>query len=136
MRTGPRLAPLVTLVLAAACASGTAGKSRPTRDQSVITADELREHQSSDLLSAIQSLRPLWLHKRGPMSLTSEGDIQVYLDNMRFGTSLSLRQIDVSVVASLEYLSAAQAQARFGIGHPYGAILVFTKRGQRASGPP
>jgi hypothetical protein len=134
MRTGSRLVILLTLSVAAACASGTAGRSRPGRDQQTITADELRQSQGSDLLTTIQSLRPLWLHKRGPMSITAEGDILVYVDNMRFGTAPTLRSIDISVVESLQYLSAAQAQARFGIGHPYGAILVFTKRGQRQPG--
>ncbi len=134
MRTGSRLALLLTLAVAAACASGTAGTGRPRRDQSTVLPDELKQSPGTDLFTTIQAIRPLWLHKRGPMSLNSEGDILVYVDNMRFGVAQSLRGIDVSVVESLQFLSPAQAQARFGIGHPHGAILVFTKRGQRASG--
>ena len=130
MHIGSRVAILLALALAAACASGTAGTGRPRRDQATILPDELGRNPGTDLLGTIQSLRPLWLHKRGPISINSEGDILVYVDNMRFGTVPSLRAIDVSTVEWLQFLSAAQAQARFGVGHPHGAILVFTKRGQ------
>ena len=133
MGTGPRLAILLTLALAAACASGSAGGGRPRRDPSAILPDELSRSQNTDLLSTVQALRPLWLHKRGPASINSEGEILVYVDNMRFGIAPSLRSINVSVVESLQFLTASEAQARFGIGHPHGAILVFTKRGYRTT---
>jgi hypothetical protein len=133
MRTRTRLVILLTLAAATACSSGTARTGRPSRDQSTILPDELSRNRGADLLGTIQSLRPLWLHKRGPMSINSEGEILVYVDNMRFGTVRSLRGIDVTTVEWLQFLSASQAQARFGIGHPHGAILVFTKRGMRRS---
>ena len=133
MRTGLRVAIPLVLALAMACASGTAGTGRPRRDQATILPDELGRNPGTDLLGTIQSLRPLWLHKRGPISINSECDILVYVDNMRFGTVPSLRAIDVSTVEWLQFLSAAQAQARFGVGHPHGAILVFTKRGKLRS---
>ena len=134
MRIGPRLAIVLMLVAAAACASSTARASRPSRNQSVILPDELRQNEGTDLFTTLQSLRPLWLRKRGPMSINSEGDILVYVDNMRYGIAPSLRSISVSVVESVQYLTASEAQARFGMGHPHGAILVFTRRGQRTSG--
>ena len=130
MRNGARLVLVLWLLAAAACASGAArapGASRPRRDQSAIRFDELRESHSTDLLTAVLSLRPYWLNKRGSKS----GEVIVYVDNMRYGPAQSLRAIDVSVVDWLQYLNGPEASARFGMGHPHGAILVYTRRGER-----
>ncbi|MEP6690063.1 MAG: hypothetical protein ABJD07_02840 [Gemmatimonadaceae bacterium] len=79
------------------------------------------------MYQAIQTLRGTWLSKRGPASINSEGDIIVYLDNNRLGGPRTLRQIDVHAVASARHLSAVEAQALFGLNHPYGAIIVNTR---------
>lgn len=126
MRTGSRVAILLTLAAVAACASGTAGKTRPAgRDRYVIRYDELRESNGTDLFTTVVSLRPFWLNKRGSQS----GEVVVYVDNMRYGTARSLGLIDVSTVEWLEYMTGPEASARLGRGHPHGAILVHTRRG-------
>lgn len=136
MRIGLRPAVLLALALTAACAPRTGTRSRPDRerDQNVIRYDELRQNQGTDLLTTVESIRPLWLHKRGPTSFNSEGEIVVYLDNMRYGTAAALSTIDINVVESLQFLPPVDAQARFGMNHPHGAILVFTRRGRRPEG--
>jgi hypothetical protein len=132
MRIGMRLASLLLLLLFSACTSRTGGSAadntpRLGREPTLITADELERGSHADLYTAVQALRPVWLRKRGPVSINSEGDLVVYLDNMRLGGPASLHSIDLAAVKSVRFLPPTEAQARFGLGHPHGAILVFTR---------
>jgi hypothetical protein len=55
--------------------------------------------------------------------------VVVYMDNVKFGGAETLRQLHPSVARRLQYLTASQAETRFGVGHPNGAIVVLTKPG-------
>lgn len=114
-------------LLTAACVQQSGERKRISGSSSVIYADELERASHVDLLSAIASLRPNWLSRRGPTSINNEGELLVYLDRARLGGTESLRTIEISAVSRLEFLSPAQAQSRFGMGHPHGAIVVHTK---------
>lgn len=113
------------MVLAiAACSAATNTGVR--RSPNVITADEARETNQSTAYDVIRSQRPTWLRKRGVQSIHSSGDIVVYVDNARLGGPEVLNQINVSAIEEIRYFDAASATQRWGTGHSFGAIQVFT----------
>jgi hypothetical protein len=64
---------------------------------------------------------------RGTTPLISErGTIHVYVDNVRLGGLENLRSIQVMIVRDIYFFGATQATARWGGGHPHGAILIIT----------
>ena len=125
----PFSALLVLAFLITGCAT-TGGQSGSNGDNpSQISAEQMQEaaNQHDTAYSVVQSLRPMWLRKRGRSSINNEGDIVVYVDGSRYGTPGELRNIPATEVASMRFLSAAEATNRYGTGHPHGAILVNTK---------
>lgn len=114
------------LVLSACWMKARPGDQHNTTRQ-LLTASELEGTPYPSLFEAIESLRGEWLHKRGPTSFNAERDIVVYLDGNRIGGPGALRSIQSSTVVTARFLPATDAQQRFGLNHPYGAILVETK---------
>jgi hypothetical protein len=129
MLAASRCLAVAGLVLFAACASQ--GSGAPMQDvgssRYSLTAEELSGTPYPSLLEAIQALRGEWLRKRGPMSFNNEGNVVVYLDGNRLGQPGTLRSISTAIVIHVRYLNPPEAQGRFGMNHPYGAILVITK---------
>lgn len=124
------LAVAAVLLVSSACAplpSGTSSGVPATRDRNYITQDEIRGAASTTALDAVRALRPAWLVKRGPQSVSYEADIVVYLGRARMGGVQALSEIAAGTVTSLEFLDPAAANYRFGAGHPYGAIIVSTR---------
>lgn len=123
---------LAALPLAWACASGggQTGQASPRRDPNVITAEELATTSASNLFDAIRQLRPRWLDRAGPTTLSGQFDysIMVYTDRIQFGSTDMLRQIPVGLPASVRYYSASEAQGEFGVGNLQGAIQIVTRR--------
>lgn len=110
------------------CASGGQG-ARATSGTEPIRADELRRSSAADLLSAIRMLRPHFLSTRGRTSIqrSEETEPAVYVDDRPFGGLAMLRDIPLNTVIEVRYLSATQAQVRWGgDGHSAGGILVIT----------
>ncbi len=120
----------VLFVMAMACARPATGGAAATGSTDILRADELRRSGATDLLSAVQRLRPAFLRTRGRTSMvrTEEGEPVVYLDDRPYGLLAALRDIQVATVMEVRYLSPAQAQLRWGggEGHSAGAILVIT----------
>jgi hypothetical protein len=116
-----------------ACASSPAPSS-PGRvlkaSPNVITADEISRVNVQDGFEVIQKLRPAMLRPRQIASVNAQakGELVVYVDNTRYGNAESLRQISASSIAAVRYFSAAEAQTKWGSGHPGGVIEVITKR--------
>ncbi len=111
----------------AACA-GTESQGKKRSDPNEITQEQIAEAGPRlDAYSLVQNLRPQWLRKRGRQSISSSGDIVVYVGSARLGGPDVLRQVDVQNVASMEFLSPAKATNRFGGGHEHGAIRVILK---------
>ena len=138
-----RIALVVAAALAgAACASSgtSAGTSAsvagaPRRDRSVITAEDMKDLQVSNLFEVVQRLHPEWLVQRnsagmgrasGRSSNTNDTDVQVYFDMQRAGGVDMLKQLPVNGASSLKYYTASEAQARFGNGNLNGVIQVVT----------
>jgi hypothetical protein len=80
------------------------------------------------LYDIVQRLRPEWLRARGASSITNaDGDqVQVYVGQVRLGGPGVLERLETSAATSLKYYTPAQAQQRFGPGHPNGAIQVLS----------
>jgi hypothetical protein len=125
-----RLATLAVLLLVmAACASSSTEGRRTSgrRDARLLGGEEIRASSASNLYDVIRSHRPEWLIKRGQTSINNEGDIVVYVDNVALGGPESLKSIDVQSVQSVRFLTASEAQMRYGVGHMHGAIVVTTR---------
>jgi len=121
---------LLLLLTSAACASsssvaGAAGTGSGARNY--ITQEEIRSASPGTALDVVRALRPAWLVKRGPQSVSYEADIVVYLGRARMGGVQALSEIAAGTVTSMEFLAPAAANYRFGAGHPYGAIIVSTQ---------
>lgn len=96
----------------------------------MLTAEEVRSVSgATTLYDVIRIRRPRWFTRAKPTAFVGarEVNVIVYLDNVRFGEGPDvLRQVHPSAVRLVQFLNAAQAEARFGQGHVNGAILVTT----------
>jgi hypothetical protein len=114
------------VALSAACAS--AGSGSGSRSSATLTQSELAALGGGDALTAIRQLRPSWLRSGGQQTLSdplapTEG-LQVYMGGLRLGPVSSLASLAIADIQRIEFLNAAQAQFRFGMGHLQGAIVV------------
>lgn len=121
----------VILLFGAACGGAAvlpSARSNPVErtNPNVISALEIQTAAAANAFELVSGLRPRWLYKRGPQSIAGESDIMVYIGSARLGGVPALREIPASTLESLEYLDATRANYRFGRGHPYGAIVVYT----------
>ncbi len=109
-------------------------RARETRrsrasNSSVLKAEEFEGSTAIDVMALVQEFRPTWLHSRGVTSIhdQSAGQLRVYLNGVSAGDVNQLREIRVSDVKELHFLPAAQAHARYGVGHEGGVIEVLTR---------
>ena len=109
-------------------------RARETRrsrasNSNVLKAEEFEGSTAIDLMALVQEFRPTWLHSRGVSSIRdqSAGQLRVYLNGVSAGDVNQLREIRVSDVKELRFLPAAQAHARYGVGHEGGVIEVVTR---------
>lgn len=156
MRTPVRLLVLLSVSLLAACAPAANGSGAARASSNLITAEEIATSGAQTAYGLVESLRPQWLRARGIQSLSesthtvgrdgntgapvaNSGDSRVtipnagrpqvmaYLGRAQLGDARALDQIMAVDVASIEFLSPAQATLRFGANHTHGAIVVNTR---------
>jgi hypothetical protein len=113
-----------------ACAAATP-TTRPafvSSGRDVLTAAEIVASRVTDAYQAVTQLRPEFLRRRSMTSVPSfmSPTVQVYLDELPFGTAESLHYIPLERVRLIRYISAAEADLRWGGSHVAGAILVTT----------
>lgn len=116
---------VLCLVVAGGCAS--TGGGGPSRDWDLLTFEEVQASNQIDAYDLIRTERPNWLRQRGRASLLGNPTLVVYLDGMQLGGPMSLRQIQINMISSVQYLDAASATQRFGTGHAMGAIVVSSR---------
>ena len=116
-----------------ACAAATTNSSRSMgisgMGREVLTAAEIVASRVTDVYQAVIQLRPEFLRRRPmaqPLTPYQSASMPVYLDDMPYGTTESLRQIPLDRVRLIRYVSATEANLKFGGSHPSGAILVTT----------
>ena len=108
----------------AACHTADSTRRAERSSGSVITTEEIREASQLNAYDLVRARRPYWLQKRGQNSFLLEGDIIVYLNDVRLGGPAELRQISTDEISAIRRLSAAEATRRWGMDHTYGAIVV------------
>jgi hypothetical protein len=121
-----RTATLALILTVTACAAAGTG---PSRNDAVITQDEIIAVNELNVLDLIRVERPHWLRHRGSTSVSQDPEILIYIDGVRTGRPEILRDIATINVEEIRYYDARRAQYRFGVGHVQGAIDVITQRG-------
>jgi hypothetical protein len=116
---------LLCLLIVSACAS-TGSTERGSLD--VVTRAEMDAVHAADAYALLQRLRPQFLRSRGSVSMrnSSDSDPLVYLNNVRHGGVMSLRDIQVTDIQEIRFISASDATTRWGTGHGSGVIMVRT----------
>ena len=122
--------PLFVALLAATAACPHSGATRRARDPNLITQDEIERVTAANAYDAVQMLRPSFLRARGvPSSVSGQPDLAiVYLDGMKMGDVAQLQRIPTVGIVSIRYITAIDANQRYGRGHEGGAILVDTRQ--------
>ena len=116
-------------VLVVACSAGAGSDSNPA-PRGVLTSEMVLETQESDLLAAVQRLRPQWLRARGAARISGGNlTVTVYVDDVRRGDVSFLRTIRIEGVNQVQFLTGAEATTRWGTGVAGGVILVSLRRG-------
>jgi hypothetical protein len=114
------------------CAGSSAASSRDglRENPDVITRAEITRTQAQTAYDAVRLLRPNFLRSRGVTSLTRQTTDEpvVYLDERRIGGLVTLRDMPVPLIFEIRYLSASEAQMKWGSGHPVGAVHVISSK--------
>lgn len=125
------LALLLCAALASCGGSGAsgAGAGAPKPSANRLTASELAHTGASDLYSAVQQLRPQWLVVRGGVDLRGQqAAIGVIVDGVRQSGGVDvLRNMPLTDVQEVSFLSARDATTKYGTNMTVGAIVVVTK---------
>ena len=118
---------VVALSPAVSCSAGMQADSQatPSRARDIITAQELSNAGSADLLDAVKRLRPRWVRPRG-MDATACKPIAVYVGGVDSGELDFLRSIPVDRVVELRFHDADSAIMRWGRHDVTGVIEVTT----------
>jgi hypothetical protein len=118
-------------------AAAAAAKKKPKGRANLITEEEIAAGGTfQNAMEIVQRLRPAMLRVRsgGAQSGGSSGqdvgatEMSVFLDNQRLGGVEVLREIMLSQLKEIRYLSPSDATTLFGTGHQAGAIQVVGKR--------
>jgi hypothetical protein len=118
----------VVVLAVSACigqgAPGTTASSGGSRN--LLTREQLIEQHFETAYDAVSALRSNWLQARGPDSFNNPSQVWVYMDATRLGDVQTLKAVSVRDITSIEHLDANAAQARYGVGHGAGAIVIST----------
>ncbi|HST62913.1 MAG TPA: carboxypeptidase-like regulatory domain-containing protein [Longimicrobium sp.] len=137
--SAPASAPVAGMPSTLAAETRPAARTNTDRRR-LIARDEVANTRVSTAFDLVQALRPQWLRARGSnsMRIVTRGDanwvadespIIVYQDGRVLGPGVEmLRSIPHASIEQVEYFDAAEAQQRWGVGHPQGAIHVISKR--------
>ena len=122
-----RIALALMLVIGCAPPQGDGNSNNARPDRNVITLPEVQAARIDNAYELVRTLHPMWLRKRGSNSIRYDGDIVVYLNEVRLGGPEALRQLETMSITSIRYYDPGAANFKFGSGHQHGAIQVSTQ---------
>lgn len=111
----------LTLLFAAALALGGAacassgGGTPPSRDQNVLTPEEIATAPVNNLYEAVERFRPRWLLVRSPRSLNMRTEVIVVLNDSYLGPPESLRQVGMDGLVRIRYVEGTRAAALYRV---------------------
>ena len=130
--------PVAVLVAVAclACASSGSGLPGEAGGRDVISESEIASTDARNAYEAVESLRPLWLQSRGSASIRDPEPTlpPVFVDGTEMGGIDYLRNIDITDVRVIRYMSSGEASNRHGMGYPRGIIEVVSETGGEREG--
>src|SRR3954469_3139962 len=128
MRRRLALSAFVSLLAACAPAMSTSTYRAP-RNPSILSRSEWTGANVSTAFDAIVQLRPQFFRSRGETSimLRSQTQTSVYLDNTRLGGLEALHNVPISGIESIRYLTAGEAEYRWGTNNTGGAIQLVSR---------
>jgi len=113
-------------------ASATPGVALPAPtvrfDRQLLTREEMRKSEFTNLYEIIRALRGNWLRVRAAEGMGKSSELVVYLDMQRIGTVDELRTISPVNIVTVRFFDPIQASARWGMDHGAGALLVTTAK--------
>jgi hypothetical protein len=110
-----------------ACAANPEGSVRGSGD--IMSREEILAANRGNLYEVIEMSRPQWLRMRSEQSVTRNGGILVYMDDVRYGDLNSLRTIPARDIQQVRRYNATAASQRWGPGHSEGVIAISTRIG-------
>jgi hypothetical protein len=125
-----RLALSVLVSLSTACSKGPSSSRAPQADRSVITHEQLLEHNFNNAFEAVEALHSTWMQARGVDSFSKPGQVWVYLDDAKLGSVETLRTIAINSVNFIRHFDGMAATARWGLDHGQGVIFISTRVGK------
>ncbi len=125
---------IATIAMLAACGGASQSEDgdspSPRRSGNRLSQAEMLESTATNVLQAIEQLRPMWLRTRGTDPTGSSQMMPVvYIDGIRAGELEMLRSIQIEEVDRLRYVNPRDATTRWGTGVAGGVIEVFRRRG-------
>jgi hypothetical protein len=129
MRRRLVLGVFASCVVAACAPATTTSAHSDLRNPSVLSSAEWQGAHVVTAFEAVELLRPQFFRSRGETSilLRAETQTNVYLDNMRLGGLETLRDVPISGLQSIRYLSAGEAANRWGTNQTGGAIQLVSR---------
>jgi hypothetical protein len=110
-------------VLLSACAARQGGTERLRVNSFVITEAEMRARHITQAEEAVRQLRPNWLNRQERTTFGTEGQVRIYYDPS-IGGLAGLHELPPGHTAAVYYYPPLEAQARFGLNHTHGAIVI------------
>ena len=111
------------------CASSGASGARTHREPNLITEQEIESSGETNALDVVTKLRPMFLKTRGRSTVNAGGSeyASVFVDGQFFGELGSLRNINVSQIHEIRYLSGPDAVSKYGMRYGSGAVDIKSK---------
>jgi hypothetical protein len=118
------------LLISESCTSGRPARQSTGGDQYLIMAAELEATRHHNLYDAVHQLRPTWFNRdRRGGSAPSDRRLVLYINERQVGTATELRSYPISFPLRVRYMTAAEAQVRFGqANNMRPAIVIETER--------
>ena len=125
----------LTLTACSSRGGGTPGdiassRSAP-RNPRVISTEDIQEAMAQNIGNAydiVAHYHPQWLQPSITSITGRATDVSVWQDNMRLGGPTALRQVPLSHVVQIRYLTPSEAQGQLGLNNLGGAIVIVTIR--------